>query len=312
MLLMASVVLGLSQYWFASVESFNALLLCRVVQSLLYPALFIAAVTYCSQAGGNDRVAARVSLYVATTIMGGYLGRLSSGFMASWYDWTVIFKLLAACLCTCSILLWFATKDTTVRKKNSDTSIASILRQPTFQAGFCLIFTTFFAFSATLNALPFRLVSIDPDISAATISLVYSGYLAGIIIASNTTRLAQLAGGRVSAMTIALSIFTAGLALLVFANVYWMMAICFLTASGFFLIHSTLSGYLTSLQPQYASLINGVYISVYYAAGALGSLIPLWIYNYFGWTVFLLVIAVIAIAGFYSLKKLPRIYASKS
>ncbi len=312
MLLLASITLGLCQYWFAVADSFNELLLCRAIQSLLYPALFTAAVTYCSKAGPQSRIASRVSLYIAITILGGYLGRLSSGFMASWLHWTVVFKVMAVALCICAILLWFANTDKPARPQHNNSGIAGLLRQPTFLAGFGLIFTTFFAFSATLNALPFRLVALDPNITAATISLVYSGYLPGIVIASNTSRLASYAGGRVRVMTIALVIFTSGLVLLYFPSVYWLMAVCFLTAGGFFLIHSTLSGYLTSLQPQQASMINGVYISVYYAAGAAGSLIPLWIYNDFGWTVFLIAISLTALIGFFSLRRLPRIYAAPS
>lgn len=304
-LLLSMVLLSMTQWWFASAESFSVLMGSRLVQALLFPAIFTSAVTYCSQAGPANKVAQRVSLYVAVTILGGVFGRVASGFVASLYGWQLVFQLSGSLILLSAILLLGIKPDVPTRGKTKSKSIAyEILVTPTFFFGYVLIFTTFFAFSALFNALPFRMVEIDPDISTATISLGYSGYVLGAIIAFNTSRIADWFGGRVVSMTVALCIFIVGLLLLLGSNVWWVIGNCFLTAAGMFLIHSTLSGFLTSLRPQHASVINGLYIGIYYGAGALGSVLPLWLYKQQGWLAFLFLITFVACFGFLSLKRL--------
>jgi len=82
-----------------------------------------------------------------------------------------------------------------------------------FAAGHALIFLVFFTFSGLLTVLPFRLVALDPDIAAGTISLVYPGYLVGVLIAFDIARISRIAGSAERAMAIALVLFAAGLAL---------------------------------------------------------------------------------------------------
>lgn len=237
--------------------------------------------------------------------MGGLFGRLASGFITSWYHWPVVFEIATVSLVVCAGVLLTIDQDSPNKgSAKSYVIVKSVIRNPTFLSGYALIFTTFFAFSATLNALPFRLVEINPDISPARISLVYAGYIIGMVIATNTERLANYFGGRVRAMSVALVVFICGLILLGVAVTWWLVAVSFLTAAGQFLIHATLSGFLTSLQPQHASVINGLYIAIYYAAGALGSILPLWLYKNYGWGWFLMTITLVAALGFISLKRL--------
>lgn len=309
LLLMAVTVLSVLQLTFAASETFTHLLFVRTLQALVYPAIFTAAVTYCSQAGDRREVSSRVALYIAITIVGGLGGRLISGLVSSWFHWTVVFQLIAGALLLCALLLLRIKPDSPTASDNNSTNhskLSTVLKNRTFQSGYLLIFSTFFAFSATLTALPFRLVDLTPDVTPLQISLVYSGYSIGVIIATHTTGLASFFGGRVRAMTVALTVFLIGLATLAISDYPGSIAACFLTAGGMFLIHATLSGFLTSLQPDQASLINGVYISIYYIAGASGSILPLWIYNNAGWNSFLLFISSIAALGYLSLSRLIR------
>jgi len=305
LLITAVTILAVTQLTFAAANDFKWLMVSRTIQSLLYPAIFTAAVTYCSKAGPRKNVAHRVSLYVASTIIGGLSGRLASGFITSTYGWPTIFQINTASLLLCAVLLYFVAEDKSTESKTSGKdALRAIISNATFISGYVFIFTTFFAFSATLNALPFRLVEIEPDITPANISLVYSGYILGVIIATNSRRLCDLAGGRVTAMTVALSGLLVSIVLLSPANLWWLVLMSFATAACMFMIHSTLSGFLVSLMPEHASMINGLYISIYYAAGALGSILPLSVYHYSGWYAFLVTIFIVAASGLLTLKRL--------
>ncbi len=304
-LICCSLMLAVTQVAFALASNFQWLMISRTIQAFIYPAIFTAAVTYCSKAGSSEKLEHRISLYVASTIVGGLSGRLSSGYITSWLGWPVIFILNAALLFCCATLLYFSARDALPETRvKSGVLITGILRDGKFISGYLLIFTTFFAFSAILNALPFRMVDIDPSISPAGISLAYSGYILGVIIATNSQKLCRLAGGRVKAMTLSLIVFLIAILSLLPEKNSWLIALSFATASCMFMIHSTLSSYLTSLMPSGASLINGLYISIYYAAGALGSVLPLWIYNKVGWTAFTACLFFVSLTGLATLKHL--------
>lgn len=290
LLFIATALLGILQFVFAAAPSFSILLAARIGQSLLFPAIFTAAVTYCSKQGEPEALSSRISLYVATTIVGGLAGRLIGGYVTSLTHWTTTFQLLGVLLLLCSAGLFFAARDSKLQPTNSRNNwqaISSILGNRTFVAGYLMIFLVFFAFVALLNALPFRMVALEPNVEASRISLLYLGYVMGIVIAVSIKPLTILLGGEIRILALGVAIFITGFALYGVQNVTLLIGVGFLTSAGMFTIHTTLSSYLNSLKPASASIVNGLYISIYYSAGALGSVLPVALYHSYGWTVFL-------------------------
>ena len=303
----ATALLGALQLAGAAAPSLTWLLVTRALGGLLFPAILTAAVTYCSGAGDRRAAARRVSTYVATTILGGLAGRLIGGFAGDALGWRATFALLGLLLLACSALLLLAARDAPPPSASGDLAASfEILTRPEFASGFALIFLAFFAFSGCLNALPFRMVELEPDIPAGRISLVYLGYALGVAIALNVGRLARVAGGPVRVMGAALATFALGLASMWQAGATTLIASGFLLSGGLFAVHATLSGYLNGLRPDEASLVNGLYIAIYYAAGATGSVLPLALYQRAGWTVFVGATLLVAIAAFVPLAALAR------
>lgn len=286
LLTIATLSLALLQFAFAAGQTLNHLLAARCAQALLFPAIFTAAVTYCSRASDASAIARRVSTYVACTILGGLAGRLVGGMLSDAVGWRTTFVVLGLQLLLCAAALTRTDRDQKLPRSTSSWSASlAILSTPTFAAGYTLIFLTFFVFSGLLNALPFRLVEIDPTMPSSTISLVYLGYLVGVVIALNIARIGALLGGAARAMLMALMLFVAGLALGLLPSVAILIAAGFLTSAGMFTVHATLSGALNASRPERSSLVNGLYIAIYYSAGALGSLLPLALYQHTDWYV---------------------------
>ena len=290
LLVIATALLGLLQFVFAVAPTFSVLLGVRIAQSILYPAIFTAAITYCSRQGEREAVASRIALYIATTIVGGLGGRLIGGYVSSWTHWSTTFQFLGTLLLLCSAGLFFAARDTSLPAgdKGATWSAAqAVLADKRFLAGYIMIFLIFFTFAATLNALPFRMVEVNPEVSASSISLLYLGYIVGVVIAVFIKPLTQVLGGQINTLAVAVAMFLTGLSLYGVHHIGLMIAVGFLTSAGMFTIHTTLSSLLNSLKPELASLVNGLYISIYYSAGALGSLLPLALYHLYGWNVFI-------------------------
>ena len=306
-LVAATALLGVSQLAFAAADGIGGLLGARAGQGLLYPAIFTAAVTYCSRAGEPGAVAGRVATYVATTILGGLSGRLIGGFVSDALGWRATFALLGALLLACAALLRLGARDQALPAARGGAGAAlRILRTPAFAAGYALIGIAFLTFSGLLTALPFRLVALDPAVAASTISLVYLGYLVGVAISLNVARVHAALGGPVRATGAGLALLIAGIGASAVPSVAVLIGAGFLTAAGMFTVHATLSGHLNGLRPDEAGLVNGLYISIYYAAGAVGSFAPLWLYQRIGWTGFLVAMTLACATGFVPLARLGR------
>jgi YNFM family putative membrane transporter len=66
---------------------------------------------------------------------------------------------------------------------------------------------------------------------------------------------------------------------------------------GFFLVHTVLSGYVNKHAREKASSVNGLYVSIYYAGGAIGSYVPGLVYETVGWTAFLGTLSAVSVFG---------------
>lgn len=312
-LLLSVAALGLLLIGCLSVNSFATLMLLRSAQGLMFPLIFTSAVTYCSRAGERSAVAARVATYIATTIVGGLAGRLLGGFLGEAIGWRETLAVTGAGLVLVAVPIALVVRDSSLPRPRSDRkSTFTVLRDPVNRAGLVLIATVFFAFSASLNALPFRLVEIEPTVSPSLISLTYLGYVVGVVIALNLNRIIRHLGGEIRTLTLALAVFLTGLVLLRVPHVGWLVMTGFVTCAGMFTMHATLTGFLNSRAGSDTSVVNGLYIAIYYMAGSLGSLLPLWIYRHSSWSVFLVSIVLVSACGAFALARLAHRSSSAS
>jgi len=64
-----------------------------------------------------------------------------------------------------------------------------------------------------------------------------------------------------------------------------------------FLVHATASGWLNKLAGSSKGVVNGLYVAFYYGGGVVGSSLPGLVYHGYGWSGFLLSLAVVALLG---------------
>ncbi len=298
----AIFLLAISNLLLAIADQFWQLLLLRVLQGLLLPVIFTALMTHCSAIAASGKVRLYMAYYVATTIFGGFCGRVFSGGIATWTDWHYSFGLLFVALLFNWALLGQLDRDVKSEfVRPNPGAIRKVLQQPVFRYALLTIFSAFFTFSALLNALPFRLVEISPSISEFTISTVYSGYLIGIIVALSSQKIVRALGGQATTLAGAFAVYLIALLLFLVPDTVWMF-VCILCASlCFFLLHSLLSGFVNHIADGDSGAINGLYVSFYYVGGSLGAWLPAFVYRDFGWGWFTaLLCAVLLLACLFS------------
>jgi len=268
---------------FISTEFWHLLTL-RFIQGLLMPALFTSLMTYCATMSSKDKVRATMGLYVAATIVGGFLSRALSGYLSATIGWQWVFLVLAMALL---IPLWLTAKidaDAEINFARLDAkAVSRVLQVPDYAFSYLALATIFITLTGILSLLPFRIDEIAAGASSFTISMVYTGYMIGIPMAIMSDQISLKVGGVKNALLIGLGLIIIGMVFYLIPSVPILFTFMIAHAGGFFLIHSTLSGYLNHIALEHKGVVNGIYVSVYYLSATLGSWLPFLLYQHLGW-----------------------------
>jgi YNFM family putative membrane transporter len=249
---------------------------------------------YCASTAQKGYIRKTMGWYIAATILGGFAGRIISGYFASNFEWQTVFVVLGFMLTIPIVMLRYASADATISFDRLDTrTVSRVLRNDTFRYIYLVLFSLFFVFAGMLNVLPFRLQEIDASVTPLLISSLYIGYLIGIPIAIFCERIIRLIGDDKKGLLIGLVMHTSGLIAYLVSDFILLYFVMFAFAAGFFFIHSTLSGLVNHLAIEHRGVVNGLYVSIYYISGALGSWLPAYFYGWLGWDNLIIVFAAV-------------------
>lgn len=294
----AVLLLALFQGLCFFAPSFRILLLLRLGPGLLVPALLTALMTYVASTAPKSRLPRAMAVYIASTILGGFLGRACSGAIATWLGWRYSFLALAFSL----LLAWLAlgrlapVPGQHLARPRADL-LPAVLANRQLLRIYTAIACLFFVFAAVMNFLPFRLTDLSSKASELRIGLMYSGYLMGIATSLGAVRIGALLGGPLPVMTAGFAIFCLAITGLASTQIAVLFGVMFLFCGAMFLVHATATGYVNGLSSAHRPMVNGLYVGFYYGGGALGSWLPGLVYRDWGWAAFLVLLGVVAGLG---------------
>ena len=287
MLLVTIGILSLLQAAFGVAESYGLLIANRLLQGACVPAILAALTSYLAYTVDREHIQRAMTYFVTANIMGGFVGRVLSGWVATNVGWRYAFFLIALALGGCFVAVLRMKADSRMSVSSVNLSaIVPILRNGNIARLYAVAFAIFFAFMALLTFLPFRLKEIDPSYSAFVIGMMYSGYIMGMIVSAGATRIIGFFGGERRAMTIGLAIFAVSMLLINVPSGAAIFAIMFFMCGGMFFVHATAMGTMNKLATENRAVANGLYISIYYTGAVLGSWLPGLIYQELGWGAF--------------------------
>lgn len=301
-------LLALSALFFAVAASYPQLVAIRLFQGLLIPALLTSLMTWLSARSSAESLQRTMALYIAATIFGGFVGRAMSGLIASLFGWRFSFIALALSLLVAFVLLLRLRPASGTRfVRPQPRAMLEVLRKPNFLPLYLGVFCLFLVFSAVMNFLPFRLTELSDKADSMRIGLMYSGYMMGIVTSLGAPWFINRLGGEIHTIRGGLLVLTVILAGLASPWIGVLFAAMFLFCGAMFLVHSTASGLVNQMAGNtHRGLTNGLYVSFYYAGGSLGSFAPGIVYRHFGWSVFLLVLALVCLTGYASCRWINR------
>ena len=98
MLLVTIGVLALLQAAFGAAETYGLLITARLFQGACVPAILAAITSYLAYTVDREHIQRAMTWYVAANILGGFVGRVLSGWVATNAGWRYTFYLIALAL----------------------------------------------------------------------------------------------------------------------------------------------------------------------------------------------------------------------
>ena len=298
MLINSSIILFITNIFLGLSTSYELFLFFRVIEALIVPAILTSLMSILANID-KENIKFNMSIYVASTVFGGLVGRIFSGFIATNLSYEFVFYSLSLAIL---VSIYFISKlsyegEATISKPKI-TDVMEILKDKRFLIIYFLMFCVFFVFSGVLNILPFRVKEISSNVSEFQISLLYLGYGMGILISLNSSKIVKFFKNELNTILFGLIFFLFITIFLIQENIIFIFILIFLFCVGMFTVHTVSTGLANSMKESQRSLTSGMYLSFYYLGGALGSFLPSIIYEKFGWNVVIYMFCIILLITF--------------
>jgi YNFM family putative membrane transporter len=294
----AMVFLGLSCLLFIYVPSFELLLLVRFLQGLTLPAALTAMTSYIGMSYRADALQKNMTLYIGSSIIGGYFGRVLAALFSDLWHWQSFYYVIAFML----IFLALTIKHSRFTNPSTKSQLLPLdyikqLKEGAVLKVYGAVFCMFFCFAALLNYLPFILQNTFLITNTRDIGLVYSGYLVGALASIAAPWLLKKAPSAWHLLAAVFSFYCVSIILLMSHQLSLFLIAFTLFCGAMFVIHSTAAPLVNKISKAPPSVTNGGYVSFYYSGGALGSLLPGVVYQHYGQTAFMLTLLTVCLCG---------------
>lgn len=283
------------------VQTYPQMLAVRFAHGMIIPAALTAVMAFLAQPGRSGWSMQRgMSLYVAATISGGFLGRLLAGVSSTVIGWRTYFFILAAVLLLC----FFLIRPVAVAGEADNKPLSAGGQAPSFQGAitecfpvYLAIFLLFFVFCGVLNYLPFRTIELSGSRSGLLTGIMYAGYITGIATSMGAGYIIQRAGSERRVMLAAYTVFLMVLAVMLLPETTALFVLLFPFCGAMFLVHCVATAIVNSRAGDRRGFASGMYVSSYYAGGVLGTYVPGLLFKGYGWAEMIAGLLLIGLAG---------------
>jgi predicted MFS family arabinose efflux permease len=279
----SATTLGIATLLTATATSLGALLFWRFVQGVATPGVFSVTTAYVHDQWPAGKAASAISAYVSGTVVGGFLGRVISGFAAEHLGWQWAFIVLGCINLAIGAYLGLSLRsDHGAAPARMGRAMIEHLHNPQLMAaysvGSCVLFTQ----TAMFTYVAFHLAAPPFSLSAGLIGSIFVVYLIGAGITPLAGRRIDKEGHR-KMMTRAAILGASGALLTLVPNVWAVIAGLAACCSGVFISQAAATSFVGVAAKNNRALALGLYVSFYYAGGSLGGTAPGWLWQTFGW-----------------------------
>jgi YNFM family putative membrane transporter len=279
------VLLAVPTLLCAMAPSFRMLVVFRACQGLLMPGVTAVAVAHLGDHFTGEELGPRVGGWIAASVVGGLTGRVLSGLIAAVWNWRAPFIVFGLCTLAGAAAIGRALPGARGRAVTRDAPagrMADHFVNRRLIGAFVIGGSVFFAFIGVFTYLPYYLTAPPFRLSTALVSSVYLVYVAGVFTSILTGRLSTRFGGR-AVMATGFVIAIAGVlgtqAPLLAAIVLSLIVLCV----GMFTVQSTAPAFVNANALGAKGAAGALYVTFYYVGASLGSYLPGYAWQLWGW-----------------------------
>ena len=296
----SAALLALTSLAASTATSLNWLIAWRFLQGLVTPGVFAVTIAYVNDEWPVGRAASAVGAYVSGTIIGGFSGRIASGFIAEYFGWRWIFIILGAVVAAITLVLaWGLPPERRFRRdpNKSDLIATAIghLRNPRLLAAYCSGFCVLGTQVAVFTYVTFYLAGPPFLLSPGALGAIFCVYLVGAVVTPFAGRAIDRYGHRV-AVLFASALGASGALVALTPQVPIILIGLTLCSCGVFIANSVSTSFIGTVAGKGRALAVGLYVTFYYAGASAGSTGPAWIWHAYGWPGCVLLIVLVQAA----------------
>jgi YNFM family putative membrane transporter len=276
-------------------ESLNGLIFWRAVQGLVLPPIFAVTVAYIGDEWPREDATTAAGIYSSGSSLGGFSGRLVTGFLADLAGWRAGFMALAGIAFAGAIAVAFLLPPERkfVRSEGFLASAKQMLahmRNKQLLATFAVGFGVLFNFIATFTYISFHLASAPYNLSASWLGAIFVVYLTGSVL-TPLTGWAVGRFGRRRFMVRVIALWAVGIALTLAPSLPVIIAGLALCAGCGLICQAVSTGYVTITAKVGRSSAVGLYVTSFYGGGSFGAALGGIAWTYGAWPACVVLVA---------------------
>jgi MFS family permease len=270
----------------ATASSLSGLIFWRFMQGLCVPGVIAVIIAYINEEF-SGRAGTVMAAYVSGTVFGGFLGRFLTGLIATHLNWRMGFIILGILnlLGAFAVRQWLPLAVNFVPAKHVFRSLGDTwghLQNPRLLAVCGMGFTILFSLVGAFTYANFHLARPPFNLTPAALGSIFFVYLLGCIVTPLSGRFLDRYGFRRTAL-LSVSATLTGLALTLASSLPLVIAGLALFSSGIFVSQSAATVLTGQVAGRARSAAAGLYVTLYYAGGSLGTMVAAWFWMKGGW-----------------------------
>jgi MFS family permease len=297
----AIALLGLVTMATASATTLAALIAWRFAQGLFMPAIFAVTLAYIAEEFPVTVGGRIVGAYIGANVFGGFFGRYFTALVAARTNWHVAFTVLGLfnLAGAAIVLVTLPRARRFVRSASLHAALAAIgsfIRNPVLIATDLVGGSILFTLVAAFTYATFHLAAAPFSLGTVALGNVFCVYLLGVVASPLSGRLVDRFGHRTT-LLLSVACSALGMCITLVPNVGVIVTGLALMASGVFCAAAASQGYVGVVATGQRSTAAALYLSVYYAGGAAGAVVPALVWTHGGWPATVALIVAVQIAA---------------
>jgi predicted MFS family arabinose efflux permease len=282
----AAACVAVSTLLAATSNSLFSLIAWRFAAGVFTPGIFAITVAYIHDEWPVEAAGQATAAYVTGTIVGGFSGRMISGFVANHFRWQMVFVVvgLINCMGTVALAAWLP-KERGFKPGRHDrfwTAAGNHLRNPLLVATYAVGFCVFFSLVSTFTYATFYLAAPPFHLGTAALGSIFFVYLIGAVITPAAGRAIDRWGHR-NALAVAVAAGSGGVLMTLAPRLPFVIAGLAICCTGVFIAQACASSFIGIAARGNRALAVGLYVTCYYAGGSAGGALPGLAWSRAGW-----------------------------